>query len=123
MNQSSPHNGAQPPDEPLDPEIVVDGAPVPPHMSATFAGRLSHWLVKRRWALLGLGAVIACISWFPAQDLQYDRSVENMFAPGDPILAPYHQLQRTFGGNEVALAAYDDPQLLTPAGLERLEIV
>jgi uncharacterized protein len=120
MNQSSPHNET-PPDSPLDPEIVVDGAPVPADLAATFTGRLSRWLVDRRWPLLGLGAVIAFVSWFPAQNLQYDRSVENMFAPGDPILAPYHQLQRTFGGNEVALAAYDDPQLLTPGGLERLD--
>ena len=103
------------------PEIVVDGAPVPPHLSATFGGRLANWLVERRWPLLLLGLILTAIAYFPAQRLAYDRSVENMFAPDDPILAPYHKLQRTFGGNEVALAAYDDADLLTPGGLERLE--
>lgn len=103
------------------PEIVVDGAPVPPHLSATFGGRLAHWLVERRWRLLALGLLLTLVAYFPAQRLAYDRSVENMFAPDDPILAPYHKLQRTFGGNEVALAAYDDADLLTLGGLERLE--
>ncbi len=44
-----------------------------------------------------------------------------MFAPDDPALGPYRQLKRTFGGDEIALAAYVDPQLLTSAGLDRLE--
>jgi hypothetical protein len=63
----------------------------------------------------------AAVAYFPAQRLSFDRSIENMFAPDDPILEPYRQLKRTFGGNEVALAAYVDPQLLTPEGMDRLE--
>ncbi len=100
-------------------EIVVDGAPLPPHLTSTFGGRLALWLVQRRWRLLALGLFLTIVAWFPAQRLAYDRSVENMFAPDDPILAPYHKLQRTFGGNEVALAAYDDPELLTPRRASR----
>lgn len=44
-----------------------------------------------------------------------------MFAPDDPVLGPFQQLKRTFGGDEVALAAYVDRELLLPVGLERLE--
>ena len=77
--------------------------------------------MAHRGRLLAAGVLLAILAWFPARRLMYDRSVENMFAPDDPILNPYHKLQRTFGGNEVALAAYDDPELLTPQGIERLE--
>ncbi|MGH7136745.1 MAG: MMPL family transporter, partial [Pirellulales bacterium] len=50
----------------------------------------------------------------------FDRSIENMFAPDDPILEPFRQLKRTFGGDEIALAAYVDRDLLSPKGLDRL---
>jgi len=84
-------------------------------------GRLVVWLVDWRWPLMSLAILAVALAWRPAQQLAFDRSVENMFAPEDPILAPYHKLQRTFGGNEVALAVYDDPNLLTNEGLARLE--
>jgi len=121
MTSHTSDNSGAPLGDPIDSSIVVDGAPIPPDISTNRAGRLARWLVDRRWRLLILGIVLTTIAWFPAQRLAYDRSVENMFAPNDPILAPYHKLQRTFGGNEVALAAYDDPDLLTPTGLARLE--
>ncbi len=83
--------------------------------------RTSAFLVRWRWPLLVVGLLTAALAYFPAQRLSFDRSVENMFAPDDPILVPYRQLKRTFGGNEIALAAYVNPQLLTPAGMDRLE--
>ncbi len=70
--------------------------------------------------LLVLGIVLGAIAYFPAQELQFDRAIENMFAPSDPLLPPYAQLKRTFGGNEIILAVYVDPQLMTEAGMERL---
>ena len=42
-----------------------------------------------------------------------------MFAPGDPALVEYQQLQRAFGSNAVVLLVYRDPELMTPEGLER----
>ena len=40
----------------------------------------------------------------------------------DPLLPPYHRLKRTFGGNEVVLAVYADPELLSEdgKGIQRL---
>ncbi|MBI2824539.1 MAG: RND family transporter [Planctomycetia bacterium] len=97
---------------------IETGPGLPDHAAS---GRLGGLLVAWRWPLMVVGLAAAAISFWPAQQLAFDRSVENMFAPDDPLLAPYHKLQRTFGGNEVALAAYDDPQLLTQAGMDRLE--
>ncbi|MEX0937073.1 MAG: MMPL family transporter [Pirellulales bacterium] len=80
---------------------------------------VDRW-IRGRWWLLAIGVVVAALSLLPAQHLAFDRSIENMFAPSDPLLVSYRRLQRTFGGNELVLAAYEDPRLLTPQGIERL---
>lgn len=83
--------------------------------------RVVRWLIDWRVALLVLAASTVALAWMPANRLEFDRSVENMFAPDDPLLPPYVQLKRTFGGNEIALAAYVDEELMTPGGAERVE--
>lgn len=85
--------------------------------------RVIDRLIAWRYALLAIGVLLAAVSFAPSQRLEFDQSIENMFAPGDPLLVPYQQLKRTFGGNEVALAAYVDPTVLTPAGIERLRVL
>ncbi|HVX13979.1 MAG TPA: MMPL family transporter [Pirellulales bacterium] len=84
---------------------------------------LARTLVRFRWPLLFAAVAATAALYFPAQRLAFDRSIENMFAPDDPILAPFRKLKRTFGGDEIALAAYADPDLLTTGGLARLEEV
>lgn len=87
----------------------------------SFLAVIASFLVAWRWALLGAGLAATLAAVGPSQRLAFDRSIENMFAPDDPVLGPFRQLKRTFGGDEVALAAYVDPGLLSPAGLQRLE--
>jgi hypothetical protein len=91
--------------------------------SANFSEKLTARLIEWRWPLLILAVAAVTIAAGPASQLGFDRSVENMFAPDDPLLIPYRQLKRTFGGNEIALAAYVDPHLLTSAGMARLKRV
>lgn len=45
-----------------------------------------------------------------------------MFSAGDPLLPPYERLKSRFGGNEIVMAVYRDPELLAPdgSGLARL---
>lgn len=83
--------------------------------------QITHLLLAWRRPLLALALLAVAAAWLPARKLGFDRSVENMFAPDDPLLPPFRQLKRTFGGDEIALAAYVDPELLAPAGLDRLE--
>jgi predicted RND superfamily exporter protein len=87
-------------------------------MTRQIAESLFAW----RWPLLLLGSILLAICFFPARTVQFDRSIENMFAPDDPLLAPYDRLKRSFGGNEVVLAVYADPNLLDEdrAGIGRL---
>lgn len=85
--------------------------------------RLAIMLIRFRWLLLAIGVLLGLLSFGPAQRLDFDRSIENMFAADDPLMPPYAQLKRTFGGNEVVMAVYDDPDLLNPdrQGIQRLE--
>ncbi|HEV7225578.1 MAG TPA: hypothetical protein VGN42_22925, partial [Pirellulales bacterium] len=83
--------------------------------------QITQRLIAWRWPLLALGLCSVAAAWLPAQRLGFDRSIENMFAPDDPLLPPFRQLKRTFGGDEIALAAYVDPDLLGVEGLDRLE--
>lgn len=82
--------------------------------------RLASGLLAARWVLLGVAVVLVALAWQPARQLSFDRSIENMFAEDDPLLPPYRLLKRTFGGNEIALAAYVDPAALQQAGLDRI---
>ncbi|MFH1265587.1 MAG: MMPL family transporter [Planctomycetota bacterium] len=81
----------------------------PPH-------RISDFLIAWRTPLLALSIVLGAAALVPARRLQFDRSIENMFAPDDPLLAPYRRLKRTFGGNEIVLAVYADDELLHADG-------
>jgi uncharacterized protein len=78
-----------------------------------------------RWRILffAIALVFSLVGWWKSNSLDYDRSIESMFAPKNPVLVPYRKLKLTFGGNEIALAVYEDPELMAPdgSGIKRLE--
>ncbi len=88
----------------------------------TVSDYITRTLIRHRLVLFGIAAVIAILSTIPASRLSLDRSIDTMFAENDPLLASYHKLKRTFGGNDVVLCVYDDPELLNEdrSGLKRL---
>ncbi|HND52368.1 MAG TPA: MMPL family transporter [Pirellulaceae bacterium] len=73
-------------------------------------------LVEWRYVLAAIGLAIALAAYGPSGRVAYNRSIENMFASGDRIVEPYQRLKRVFGGNELVLAVYVDPELLEPDG-------
>lgn len=88
---------------------------------------MSPWLAKilvahHRWLLL-IGLTIALASLPLASRLKFDWRVEQMFPPSDPLVASYERLQDRFGGNQIVLAVYRDPQLWddSGSGLTRME--
>jgi predicted RND superfamily exporter protein len=84
--------------------------------------RLTQLLISWRWPLLGTAVIVAAIAYLPSRFVSFDRSVENLFADDDPLLVPYRHLKRTFGGNEVVMAVYVDPDLMAQdrSGIRRL---
>jgi len=91
-------------------------------MPTSFSERIATWLLAGRWPLLLLAVLAAVVCIFPARNVTFDRSIENMFSPDDPLLPPYLRLKSVFGGNEVVLAVYSDPDLLDESrrGIDRL---
>ncbi len=83
-----------------------------------FIDRLIAW----RLPLLLLAIGLAAAAYPASEQLRFDRSIENFFASDDPLLGPYHKLQRTFDGNEIVLAFYVVDDLFAPdgRGLEQL---
>ena len=73
-------------------------------------------LIVLRWWLLGLAALLAALAFGASRRVTFDRSIERMFAHGDPLLAPYERLKSKFGGNEIVLAVYGDDDLLAADG-------
>ena len=96
------------------------GQPSLPSPPAPLAGRVAAWLVRHRLPLFIAGLVLVAGSVERARHLRFSRSIDAMFDRSDPALVPYARMTRTFGGSEVVLCAYDDPELFTPAGIERL---
>ena len=82
--------------------------------------RFLKQLIRYRSGFFLLGCVLAVAGAITGRHLQLDRSIEHMFAEDDPILEPYRQLQQTFGKHEIVLAVYEDPELPTEAGIQRV---
>jgi len=78
--------------------------------------RIIEVLIAWRTALLVLAIALAAVAFVPAGRLRFDRSIENMFAPEDPLLGPYKRLKRVFGGNEIVVAVYEDDELFDADG-------
>lgn len=81
---------------------------------------LNRWIAWR-WPLLLLAGALAAVCWQPAQQLVFDQSIETMFAPHDPLLPAWREFKQLFGGQEVVLAAYEEPEGLQPENLARLQ--
>lgn len=95
--------------------------PADPTSPASISHTASAWLVRRRVALLVIGCVLTLLAWPVSWRLEFDRSIENMFASDSPLLPPFRQLKRTFGGDEIVMVAYVDQRLLSTEGLARLD--
>ena len=52
--------------------------------------------------------------------MTYDQSISSFFADDDPDMQIYQKAAATFGDDNFAFVVYDDPALLTPAGMDRV---
>jgi uncharacterized protein len=84
------------------------------------ADRVASWLVSYRGLLAVAAVALAVVSVERSRGLEFVKSIDTMFDRADPALVPYRRMARAFGSSEVVLAAYDDPDLFTAAGIDRL---
>jgi predicted RND superfamily exporter protein len=84
---------------------------------------VAWWLVRFRGPLFLLAVALVAAGVERARHLKFSRSIDAMFDRSDPALVPFARMTRTFGGGEVVLCAYDDPELFTTAGIDRLAVL
>ena len=99
---------------------MPEASQTPPPSAASLAERLAGWLVRFRGPLFLLAVALVAVGVERARQLKFSRSIDAMFDRSDPALVPFARMARTFGGGEVVLCAYDDPDLFTAAGIDRL---
>lgn len=80
---------------------------------------IANFCLRFRLLLFGLACLttIAILVFRPERN--EDQTIESMFAMDDELHASYQALKRIFGGNEVILVVYRDPDLMSPVGLAR----
>ena len=81
--------------------------------------RLTNLLLDyRRW-WLALSILLTAAAWFPASKLQFEQSIESLYAKDNVRLAAWRESKQTFGGDEFVVIAYTDQDLFVP-GEDRL---
>ena len=77
-------------------------------------------LLKARHATFALTALTLALLFAFGQRVGYEQSIKSFFADDDPIMATYQEAARSFGDDNFVFVAYDDPRLLSPAGMDRV---
>ncbi len=89
--------------------------------SLTLTHRIAAWFIRWRTPLFAGTLLLALAGVWPAGQLQFEVSITSLFPPDDPVLVTYQEGLRLFGGAELVVVAYTDPDLLTADGLRRLQ--
>ncbi len=73
--------------------------------------RYGVWLL----VLAGVGGL-----WKFNTPVTFDQSIEGFFPPDHAALVSYQRAKQSFGGDDFVFVAYEDEELWTPAGMDRL---
>ncbi|MBM83364.1 MAG: hypothetical protein CMJ78_22615 [Planctomycetaceae bacterium] len=77
----------------------------------TLLERATDRLIKLRLPMLLIAIALTVPAGWLAQGLNFDQSVESLYAEDDPVLANYRFSKDLFGGDEFAIVAFEHPQL------------
>lgn len=70
-----------------------------------------HALVSGRWGVLVLLLLTSVAAWPLANRLEFDQSIETLYAGDDPHLIEYLDSKRQFGGDELLIIAWPQKRL------------
>jgi predicted RND superfamily exporter protein len=73
-----------------------------------------------RYVIFFTTALVLCVLAFAGKRVGYEQSIGSFFADDDPYMAVYQKTAALFGDDNFAFLVYDDPELLTPAGMDRV---
>lgn len=92
-------------------------------MTAAFSRLLERFvdaLIRWRAPIFAASILLTIVSIYPASQLEFDQSIETLYADDDPHLQDYRQSKSWFGGDELIGVAYRDTELFEKAGQQRL---
>src|SRR2546430_8797599 len=79
-----------------------------------------RFLLKARHVSFAVTAVALVLLILFGKRVTYEQSIKSFFADDDPNMAAYQAAAKVFGDDNFVFIAYDDPDLLTPAGMDRV---
>jgi predicted RND superfamily exporter protein len=81
---------------------------------------VTDFVLRARFVLFG--AVVVCLVGLVLvnRHVRYDQSLTSFFPDGDPDVVAYQKASATFGNDNIVFVTYEDPKLLTPAGMDRV---
>lgn len=85
--------------------------------------RLSRLLFRFRYAVWGIVVPLIALSWIFVPPVEFDQTIEGFFPHDHPALLSYEKTKRAFGGDQIIFVAYDDDQLWTPEGMDRVRLL
>ena len=77
-------------------------------------------LLRFRYLTAALTTALLIVLVFFGKKVSYEQSIGSFFADDDPYMAVYQKAASSFGDDNFVFLAYDDPDLVTPRGLDRV---
>lgn len=93
------------PDKPDSPPRRLPSLP-------NFLEKTAEAVILWRLPILLVAIVLTACAWPIAARLRFDQSIESLYASDDPHFAAYARSKQHFGGDEFAIVAWDEPELI-----------
>ena len=77
-------------------------------------------LLRFRYLTAAVTTALLIVLVFFGKKVSYEQSIGSFFADDDPYMAVYQKAASSFGDDNFVFLAYDDPDLVSPRGLERV---
>jgi uncharacterized protein len=87
----------------------------------TLLGRVFAGIIRARWFVLAVYAVLVPLSAFQAVKVGQDNSLDRLIVPSDPDYLATRAFQQVFGQGEFALLLVEAADPFAPAVLERID--
>lgn len=82
--------------------------------------RLSRLLFRFRYVVWIVVVPLIALSWSFVPAVTFDQTIEGFFPADHPALVSYNRTKRAFGGDQIIFVAYDDAELWTRQGMDRV---
>ena len=84
---------------------------------------LSRIVFRYRYVVWMIVIPLIALSWYLVPPVEFDQTIEGFFPEDHPALLSYEKTKKAFGGDQIVFVAYDDKQLWTPEGMDRVRLL